>query len=363
MMLQRDYWDALAKVSPRAVYAYLYAQGWEKVEAYGEKADFFALGTNGPSILVPASPVLSDYTLRLGQILDTLSETEERSSLEILRDLSQADFDRVRVGNAESREDDWMPVDKGLGVIQESRNLLWASAYSVINPQPAFLNRGTAKVVEYLRGVQLSPTGQSGFQVNLLSPIDQFSRQAVEMLTSGLRATREAAIHINRSTDSRDFENWVSMGVSANLCDAVGNLVDYENGSGLMISIHWALAKQGPESSSDFRFTKSDAPAFKKAASILKNRRERDDERISGFVTRLVRGTRDRRGSVTIRSAFGRSHRNIKVDFNTDDYSRIVQAHDSRRIVSVVGKLKPSGRGWILDNPRNLLVNGENFDA
>ena len=72
------------------------------------------------------------------------------------------------------------------------------------------------------------------------------------MLTSGLRATREAAIHVNRSTDLSDFEDWVSMGVSANLCDAVGNLVDYENGSGLKISVQWALAKQGPERSPDF---------------------------------------------------------------------------------------------------------------
>ena len=362
-MWRNEHYAALDRITPDVIYSYLTAHGWEKAEAYGKKSDFFTLGQDSPRVLVSTSSAFPDYGLMVWRIIEILSKMEERDSLEILRDLSQADFDKVRVGNAESREDDWMPVDKGLGLIQESRNLLWASAYSVVNPQPAFLTRGTAEVVEYLRAVQLSPSGQSGFLVNLLSPVDPFPRQAVEMLTSGLQATREAAIQVNRSTAPGDFEDWVSMGVSANLCDAVGNLVDYENGSGLKISVQWALAKQGPESSPDFRFTKSDAPALKEAARILKDGRERDDERISGFVTRLVRGTRDRRGSVTIRSAFGRSHRNIKVDFNTDDYSRIVQAHDSRRIVSVVGKLKPSGRGWILDNPRNLLVNGENFDA
>ena len=340
--------------------AYLISQGWKQEELYRGTAHFFTLRPEEPRVLVPTASDFPDYGLSVWRILDTLSKIEERDGLEILRDLSWADFDLVRVGNTESLKDDRIPVDEGLCVIQESRNLLWASAYSVVNPQAAFRTRGTAEVVAYLRSVQLSPTGQNGFLVNLLSPIEPFPRQVTEMLTSGLRATREAVIQVNRSTDPRDFEDWVSMGVSANLCDAVGNLVDYENGSGLKISVQWALAKQGPESSPDFQFTKSDALALKEAASILKDRRERDDERISGSVTRLVRGTRDRRGSVTIRSTFGTSHRNIKVNFNPDDYSRIVQAHDSRRTVSVVGKLKPSGRGWILDNPRNLLVNGEN---
>ena len=360
MMWRKEHYTALDGIRPDVVSAYLSGHGWSRVESHGNKGDFWSLKKGRAEVMVPASSDFSDYALRLWQVLDTLSETEKRDSLEILRDLSWAGFDRVSVGNTESREDDWIPVDDGLGVIQESRNLLWASAYSVVNPQPAFHTRGTSEVVEYLRAVRLSPTGQRGFLVNLLSPIDPFPRQAVEMLTSGLRGTREVAILVNRSTDVRDFEDWVSMGVSANLCDAVGNLVDYENGSGLNISIQWALAKQGPESSSDFRFTKSEHRALKEAASVLKERRERDDERISGFVTRLARGTRDRRGSVTIRSAFGRRHRNVRVNFNPDDYSRIVQAHESRSIVSVVGNLGRSGRGWILDNPRNLQVSGEN---
>ena len=145
MMLQENYRASLAKISPEAMYAYLHVQGWEKVEPYGEKADFFTLGRDGPSLLVPASVTLSDYTVRLRQILDTLSEMEERSSLEILRDLSLADFDRVRVGNAEARDDDLISFDEGLGVMQESRSLLRASAYSAISPRPVFLTRGTRK--------------------------------------------------------------------------------------------------------------------------------------------------------------------------------------------------------------------------
>ena len=359
MMWRKEHYTALDEIPTSVVSAYLAAHGWQQVESYGDKGHFWRFDEDGPEVMVPASRDFSDYALRLWQILDTLSETEERGSLEILRDLSLADFDLVRVGNPESCEDDFLPVDKGLEVIKESRNLLWASAYSTISPQPVFLTRGTAKVVEYLRTVQLSPTGQDGFQVHLLSPLNPFPRQVMETLISGLRATREAAGQTNSDMNSSDFDDWVSSGVSANLCDAVGNLVNEKNGEGLEISVQWAQFEQRPEEFYKFRFTKSDAQALKEVASILKGWRGREVERIEGYVTALARRASRRQGSVIISASIDGTDRNIKVDFGPADYTRIVQAHDNRRIVSVTGNLKRYGRGWILDNPRNLVVNGD----
>ena len=120
------------------------------------------------------------------------------------------------------------------------------------------------------------------------------------------------------------------------------------------------MAEQGPGTSSSFRFTKSDAPALKETADILKDWGPRDAERIIGYVIRLVRGTLNRQGTVTISSPFGRGHRNIKVNVDPDDYSRLSQANNNRSMVSIVGNLSHSGRGWILENPHNLQVNGEN---
>ena len=177
--------------------------------------------------------------------------------------------------------------DDGLGVIQESHTLLRVSAYSVIDPQPAFFDRRTALVNRYLRSVQLYPTGQGGFMVNLLSPLGSFPERVTEMLTTGLDATREAIFHPNRNEGTPNLENWVDMGMSANLCGAVAKLVSYENGSGLSISIQRALTRQSHGDSPNFRFTKSDAEALEETASVLKGWRKRDVERITGYVTRL----------------------------------------------------------------------------
>ena len=304
-----------------------------------------------------------DYGLSIWKILDTLSKVEERDSLDILRDLSWADFDLVRVGNTESRGNDWVSVDHGLGVIQESHTLLRVSAYSVISPQPAFFDRRTTLVDRYLRSVQLHPTGQDGFMVNLLSPVGSFPERVTEMLTTGLDATREATIQPNRSEDAHDLEHWVDMGVSANLCGAVAKLVSYENGSGLSISIQRALTRQGRGESPSFRFTKSDAKALKETADVLRGWRKRDVERITGYVTRLVREEPDSQGSAIIRTEFGRRQRNIKVNFSLVDYDRVVQAHRERRMVSAVGDLGRSGNSWVLDNARNLRISSESAHA
>ena len=112
-MWRNEHYAILDRIQPNVMYAYLTSRGWKKEETYGENADFFALQQDRPRVLIPASPAIPDYGLSVWRILDTLSKIEERDSLEILRDLHLADFDQIRVGYGENREDDAMPVDRG----------------------------------------------------------------------------------------------------------------------------------------------------------------------------------------------------------------------------------------------------------
>ena len=366
-MMDKEYFAALADVPLRVIFAYMNAHGWTKVEDYAGKGEYWQFAKDGPEVMIPASTAFSDYPLRIWQILDTLSQTEERDSLDILRDLSQANFDLVSVGNADNGHNGKMSLDNALALIQESRNLLWASACSAIRPQPAFLTRGTARVTKYLHTVKVSPSGQNRFQVNLLSPIPPapFPRQVIDTLTSALAVVNGTTMGINPRNDLQEFDHWVShwvsLGVSANLCNAVENLVNHENGEGLEISVHWALYEQRSQGLDKFRFTRSDAPYLKEAARILKDHREKDVQYIRGHVISLTRGLSRRRGNATIRASIDGIPRNIRVDFDPADYSRIVHAHDNRHIISLVGTLTPYGRGWLIDNPRDLIVDIEHL--
>ena len=46
----------------------------------------------------------------------------------------------------------------------------------------------------------------------------------------------------------------------------------------------------------------------------------------------------------------------VKADFDPADYTRIVEAHDQRRAVSLEGELHREGQRWFLRNPRDLHV-------
>ena len=272
-----------------------------------------------------------------------------------------------------------MTVDDGLGQIRESRNLLLAAACSATRPQPVFRAGRNAKAAEYLSTVQLDQTGQGGFHVNMLSPIPPnlspvqkdlrgdlasppFPRQVMSTLISGLRAANEAVVQVNRGGDIRDFEERVPLGISANLCDAIGSLLNHVNGDAVDISVQRSFVHHHPESFAQVRFAKADAPVLEEASRILKDRHERFDERIEGYVTALARGVSEPKGRATIRAIIDGTMSAIKVDFDPPDYSRITQAHDDRRPVWLEGDLKRDGRRWQLTNPRDLVVSDEDDD-
>ena len=366
--------DDLAGVSPHSLYSYLKIHGWEKVESYGDKADIFALDRAGAQVLVPASAVFSDYSLRLWQVVNTLSETEDRSAQAVLRDLSMGDYDLVRVGSVDGAASGIMTVDGGLGQIRESRNLLLAAACSAVSPRPVFRAGRNAEAVDYLRDVQLGPVGREGFQVDLLSPVppdlrpsqfdlwgnasDQpFPRRVTTFLVSGLRAVGEALAQVNRGGDIRDFEGRVQEGVSANLCDAVGNLLNHMDSRNLDISVQWSFAHHSPEDFARVRFASSDASILEEASRVLKDRHERPDERIEGYVTAMARGESETQGRATIRAFIDGMMSAIRASFDPDDYSRIVHAHDNRRFITLEGDLRRDGQRWVLFNPRDLVVN------
>ena len=178
------------------------------------------------------------------------------------------------------------------------------------------------------------------------------------MLVSGLRAAREATELVNRGEDIGAFEERVEKGVSANLCRATANLIN--TGSGLDVSVSWALTRQPHEDETDERaavaFVPSDAPVLEEAARILSDRQERYDERIEGYVSALARDQSDPEGRATIRAVIDGTLASVKVDFSTSEYSRITHAHDKRLSVSLEGDLQREGQRWRLMNPRDLTV-------
>ena len=367
---------ALAEsVTPRGVHAYLAANGWIKLgPCQGNTGDVYCLREDErEAVLVPASAEFADYVTRLIQLTETLGRVENRRQATILTDLSLAEVDLIRVRLPKTYDDSSIPLSAGVGLLDESRKLLLAAACSASRPQRLFRAGRNQKAAAYIDHVRLGQTEPGSFVVNLLAPVtpslakaesaqlpllDPFERRVARMLVSGLRASREATELVNRGEDIGAFEERIGKGVSANLCQATANLIN--TGSGLNVSVSWALTRQPHEDQADERavvaFAPSDAPVLEEAARILADQQERYDERIEGYVSALARDQPDPDGRVTIRAVIDGALASVKAQFSQSEYSRIADAHTRRMSVSLEGDLQREGQRWRLINPRDLTV-------
>ena len=361
----------LSSVTLRSLYAYLASHGWQKIEPYGESGFVFGLESETLELLVP-SEVLSDYRRRIEEILETLSDVEKRDSLAILRDVSMSEYDLIRVRLPEPAPGGSVPVSDGVSLFQESRNLLLAAACSVSRPQRAYRAGRNQEASDYMDTVRFGQTEMGSFIASLLSPVppnlvgqadlstglppEPFARRVTRKLVSGLRSAKDAVTLADHGGDISAFEQNVSQGVSANLCDAIANLLDVENRQSIDLSVSWSLVREPPESRAQIVFNRSDISVLKEASRILRDRQERPNERLDGYVYALARGQTQHRGRVTLKAVVDGAMSSVRVDFAPPDYSRIAEAHDQRKVVSLEGDLRRDGQRWVLDNPRDLEV-------
>ena len=370
--------DALARVPPRLVHAYLGAHGWERVRPYGDMGNVYASADGGEEVLVPAAEHFADYALRLSEIIKILSQAENRDGHAILRDIGLTGYDLLRVRLPEAAEDGSVSIDTGVTLFQEAHNLLLAAACSTVRPQRFFRAGRNQQAAEYMRGVRLGQTEQGSFVANLLSPVppilaagppalfdtapeEPFERQVTRKLVSSLRSTRAAIVAVNQGDDIQAFEQKIAQGISANFCDAITSLLGVENGKALDISVSWAAIRSAKESRAQVRFVASDLPILREASRTLKDRQEHPDERIEGYVTSLAREQSEHQGRVTLKAFVEGAIRSIRADFSPADYGRITDAHNRRLVVSLEGDLRRDGQRWTLHNPRDLVIS-ENDD-
>ena len=363
--------DALRAIAPRALHAYLAAQGWKKVDAYGEKGDVYAIDS-APEIIAPSSQLFADYDRVLSQILTILARVENRDEIAVLQDLSLADVDLIRIRAPKSMDDGSIPINLGVELIQQSRDLLLAAACAESRPQTAYRAGRNRDAMAYLAQVRIGQTERGSFVVALLSPVrpslanfeqgepcanftsEPYARRVTRRLISALEQARDAVALANRGEGITAFEERVQYGVSANLCQAAAKLIG--DGGGIDVSVSYALTRLTSQRRARVQFNRPDADVLEEAARELRDRAERPDERIDGYVTKLARDPEAREGQITIKASIDSALSSISVYFGPEQYRQIAAAHAQRRMVTLEGDLKREGQRWRLSNPRDLEI-------
>jgi hypothetical protein len=311
---------AIAGIRPLNVIGYLRAHGWQK---FSESSGKFSVWNHplhpDADVLIPASRDARDYVQQLREALHELEAVEDRSQLNILRDLYNSGFDVVRLSARSPNADDGtVKIEDGVQLFERARDILLAAACATVKPRAVFHSRKPQLATEYMQKARLGQTEHGSYVLTLLSPVAPqlsfhsdsdlfpeapFERAVVQTLARAVGLTMAAAEKsaTAASPNFEPFQHAVSGGVSANLCEGIAGLFATVEPTAIELSVAWALNRPSPnEIPSRIRIGSDLIPTISEAARMFRAYDKLDGYSLKGPVIKLERREGEPSGWVTI---------------------------------------------------------------
>ena len=368
--------EALSSLSLVSLRSYLKSHGWRDGGDWGGgRATLYLKEHDGETydILVPMRDTVADYARGMADAVSAISTVEERSQLEVFHDLKSVGTDVIRVCSLNGLSKGILSLQKSANLLGNSYSMLSAAARAAEHPRAAYRGKVSSDVSGYLDQVQPLQDYFEGYKLTLHSPVPirfastddmfgeefdlPFARSVVYRLCEALTETGNAISNafVNDMLDG--FDDAVSYGVNANLCDAVASLAD--GGQGVSIDVSWAQLR--PDSKgvkSSFKFSKDSVDVLKDAAVSLRRKEPLFDESIVAHVVKLEREPSEFDGHATILYVQDDQPLRIDVQFERKDYDLVIDAFKGHKTVRLQGDIHRAGQGYQLRNQRNLALAG-----
>lgn len=370
---------ALASPSPRNVRLYLRSRGWERPTVAPAKPDVWERPADEGTyeVIAPSNRAARDFPARIGELLRTLSIVEDRSELEILRDIATLSFDIQYIRMLHDGTPGTAPIEDASDALSAAETMLAAAATAVEHPRLVLPTRRPRSTMEFIQKVLAGPTAEGSYVMSIWVPVpprltqeedsilfdatdEPFERTATKQLLKATRAVRQAteeALQADAGLDA--FIGREADGVSANLCEALVKLGG-EDETGFQIAFAWALDRPVIDPEPVVRFENELLPVVKEAARELRAQLPEEDVRIRGNVVRLHREGQLGHGEVTIAGIVSddltERLRRVNVDLSEEDYAKAIQAHESFSDVEIVGSLLQRGTRTYLRDARGFIV-------
>jgi len=347
------------------------------MEAFGAHADVYA-AEGRPEIVIPRSSQVGDYASVVSRLLSTFADVFATDELGVYRDLAIADHDVIRVRAVGGAEDGSVPIEDGVVLVGQAREMLLAAACATRIPQPLYRAGANREAAEYMRRVRLGQTEHGSFVVTLLSPVspalqppldpawvaledEPIERQVTRRLVGALEASRAAAERVVSGDAVEAFEAAVAEGVSANLCEAMADMI--ERAELIEVSVTWAKTRPTPEVRHRVTFSRPDADVLREVGRVFRERQPRPDVTLFGSVVRLRREDAEVDGQVTFKALIDDREQSVVAILDQSNYGVAVRAHGERNPVVLRGDLARVGQRWRLENASIRELSSEEDNA
>ena len=359
----------LNAVSPLALSAYARSAGWSKTDEFGEYSDVYE-GHQLPEIIVPRTQRLGDYTRVVARLIAIFAQSAELEEVELYNDLVVADRDAFRVKASTGEDDGTIDLAVGVALVNGARDMILAAACSLQDPRPVYRTGANREANEFIRRSRLGQTESGSFVLTLLSPVipprvqlpllpdgesddEPIDRRISRRLTEALQAARSATSRAIGG-ETGVFSDAVSEGASANLCEALVQVI--EPFTSVDVSTTWARTRPVQSARNSVQFSNDDASILREAARTYRSREPRLDIRLFGSVRMLRRDYTGTDGTVTLHASVDGKVQSVSVILSESDYNRASQANIEQVPISIEGDLEQIGQRWRLLNPRNVDI-------
>lgn len=338
-----------ANVGPDEVATYLRAAGW-RVADESERASVWVRETERGEVDVclPATMRFRDYSRRIAELVTTLSTVEQRSSGMVLRDLKSGGLDVQHIRTMPDGPSGTTPLHQGFLAMQGVHDLYLAAATSA-NPEQREVILPSAKprdVWDFAKNIRFGQTAPGSYVLRVETPLMSAqesgsldSRNVLGHLHSAVQSAYTAA---SQSLDcgSRAFEDHVSGGVSANLCEALSDIGD-RGSCEFEMGFDWARAQPFEEPTPALHFDTGMVGALKRGGQHLRSVSASEEAVVEGRVVELRRHKLSGPGSVLVDALVTTDRTSFRdevlVPLPGEEYERAVREHRTNNRIKVRG--------------------------
>lgn len=360
---------ALASPDPRNIRVYLRTRGWRPAMRGNQQIWTLTRADGEYEVLAP-SPDFADFQQQVAMLLYTLSVVEERSEMDVLRDLFSTSFDLQHIHRQQSGPPGTLVIGEAARTYGAARNLIEAAAASLAAPTAAADRKQAQaqpdRAKSLLRSVLTGPPEVGSYVVSVWVPVpprrnveddavllddqgEPFARAVTRRLNRAVVAARSAAAEVRNGGSTEAFLRERSSGVTADLCGALFQLAG-RRPAPLELRFTWALDRPAVGVSNLERFDAGEIEVLGLAVDVLRERQAQVELR--GRVERLWQRRRGSGGDITVEGQLRGYEREgivkVRVALAKAEYERALLAQREGNDVVITGTLedRPSGR-WL----------------
>ncbi len=365
--------------NPQRISLYLTSRGWHPSSEPG--GTLWLSHNEDFQVFVPKSPHMRGYESYIRSMIGTLATAEDRSTNQIIIEISRSDADVQYVRTKPTGDPGTTPIEDGVKAFESLHQWVLVNAVSMSSDRQRLVqpSRKPAQALDFMRTVRLGPTLEGSYIFTVYIPVPpMIGQMTIDVAGAGFpeveqpfqrkvslslrQSTRQAVaaadevINLGRGMDS--FTERMDKGVNANLCEALSGLSG-GNFEPVEIDFSWALSRP-VEPTPPIVVTSNHVAVLREAAQELRAQTPTEDARVVGAVVRLHREGSTGPGEVSIAGIvegdLNDKLRRVWFDLPEDSYGVATQAHKLGSTVSVTGTLLRRGNRYLLQNPSGFYV-------